>query len=303
MFDKGKRLIGIAGTIACLAFFIHTPSWPTPDKLFIFLIFIFLALGQAKELLMRLGPFVLLLLAYESFRGLIPQLNRRVEFEWMPYVDKLVFAGELPTKVLQNWWWSGHVQWYDFMFYLVYMLHFIFPLGIAILVWKTRERWYWRVISMYVFVSFTGFLTFLLYPAAPPWMATQTGVIEPVVRVSSEVWAALGVNDFALLYDKIAPNPVAAVPSLHAGYATLLFLIVAKLYGKKWAALAAVYPLIIYIGTIYMGDHYAIDEFLGAMYAVVAYYSVIGVFALYKKRFGSKVSDEPLVKTDPQKVG
>jgi hypothetical protein len=156
---------------------------------------------------------------------------------------------------------------------------------------------------MYVLVSFTGFLTFLLYPAAPPWMATQTGVIEPIVRVSSEVWAALGVNDFALLYDKIAPNPVAAVPSLHAGYATLLFLIVAKLYGKKWAALAAIYPLIIYIGTIYMGDHYAIDEFLGAVYAVAAFYGVIGLSTLYKKRFGTKLVPEPIVKNDPQKIG
>src|SRR3989344_6721851 len=110
------RFIGVLGSIICLAIFLNTPSFPTTDKLLIFLIFVFMSLGQATELIRRLLPFVALLLVYESFRGLAHSLNTRVEFSWMPNVDIAMF-GKLPTAWLQNLWWHGSVQWYDFMFY------------------------------------------------------------------------------------------------------------------------------------------------------------------------------------------
>ena len=64
------------------------------------------------------------------------------------------------------------------------------------------------------------------------------------------------------------------MPSLHAAYATLFLIFVYKLYGKKWAAIAAIYPFCIYVGTVYQGEHYAIDEIAGALYAICAYFIV-----------------------------
>jgi membrane-associated phospholipid phosphatase len=123
-------------------------------------------------------------------------------------------------------------------------------------------------------VSFAGFLTFLAFPAAPPWMASEKGIIEPIARVSSSVWYALGIHDFPSVYNKISPNPVAAMPSLHAAYATLFALLVIKIFNRsRWRFAAWVYPTIIYIGTVYSGEHYAIDEIIGAMYAVVGFYA------------------------------
>jgi membrane-associated phospholipid phosphatase len=119
-----------------------------------------------------------------------------------------------------------------------------------------------------------GFLTFLAFPAAPPWMAVEKGLIPPITRISSQIWAALGIQDFPSVYNKISPNPVAAVPSLHAAYATLLVIFIYKAFGKKWALVAAIYPFIIYVGTVYSGEHYAIDEILGGLYALVAYFAV-----------------------------
>lgn len=227
--------------------------------------------AQAKEMLKHLLPFVVLLLVYESFRGLVPHLNQHVNYLWMPAADRALFGGQLPTVVMQQWWWHGTVQWYDFAFYIAYMLHFILPIGLALLIWKYRDRYYWRYIATYLLVSFAGFITFLLFPAAPPWMAAQQGLIQPLTRVSSKVFTALGIQNFPSLYNKISPNPVAAVPSLHAAYATLLVLFVYKLFGKKWALVAAIYPLLIYVGTVYSGEHYAIDEVIGILYAVAAY--------------------------------
>jgi len=244
-----------------------------------------MAYGQGWAVFKRLAPFVGLLLVYESFRGLVPHLNTNVHYSELIDADRFIFFGRLPTKILQNWLWNGHVQWYDFIFYLFYMLHFILPFSLAILIWKKREKYYWRYVATFIGTSFAGFITFLFFPAAPPWMASDLGMIEPITRISSHVWFALGIHDFPSVYNRISPNPVAAMPSLHAAYATLFCMFIYKLYGKKWAALAAVYPFMIYLGTIYQGEHYFIDELVGALYAVAAYF---GVGWLWKKYFSKK---------------
>lgn len=271
------RVIGLLGTIVCIVLFVRQPSWPTPDKLIVFLTFVFMMFAQAKEMLKHLLPFVALLLVYESFRGLVPHLNSHVNYLWMPAADRLLF-GSLPTATLQSWWWHGTVQWFDYLFYLAYMLHFIMPIGLALLVWKYRARDYWQYVSTYLFVSFMGFVTFLAFPAAPPWLASDKGLIPPITRVSSNIFAALGIQNFPSVYNKLSPNPVAAVPSLHAAYATLLVIFVYKFFGKKWALLACVYPLLIFVGTVYMGEHYAIDEIIGFVYALVAFGAVSWLF-------------------------
>lgn len=267
------RYIGLVGTIACIVLFVVNPSWPTPDKLLVFFAFLFMSFGQAKALLRHLVPFVALLLVYESFRGMIPSLNSRVNYTWMPEMDILLFNG-LPTEWLQKLLWSGSVRWFDIGLYAVYMLHFILPLSLAIIVWKMREKYYWEFVASYIILSFAAFFTFLLFPAAPPWLAAERGVIPPITRISSSVWAVAGIKDFPSVYNAISPNPVAAVPSLHAAYATLLAMFIYRLFGKRWGLLAWLYPILIYFGTVYQGEHYVIDEIVGAFYAVATFYVV-----------------------------
>jgi membrane-associated phospholipid phosphatase len=136
-----------------------------------------------------------------------------------------------------------------------------------------REAHYWRFVTTYLLVSFAAFITFLAYPAAPPWMASDTGRIEPITRISSDVWYALGVHDFPSLYNEIAPNAVAAMPSLHAAYATLFALFVIRLFKSRWRYLALIHPAFIFFGTVYMGEHYAIDEIAGIAYGLAAYFA------------------------------
>jgi membrane-associated phospholipid phosphatase len=174
--------------------------------------------------------------------------------------------------VLQNWLWKGHTSWYDILFYIPYLLFFAVPLGLAILVWKTKDKYYWQVVMTYLVVFFGAFLTFLMYPTAPPWLAAQNHYIEPITRISTNVWFSLGIHDFPSLYSHIAPNPVAAIPSLHAACATLLSIFVFKLYGRKWGALSLIYPVLLYIGVVYEGEHYAFDVIAGIVYAAVGYW-------------------------------
>jgi membrane-associated phospholipid phosphatase len=142
---------------------------------------------------------------------------------------------------------------------------------LAVIIWRLKDSEYWRYVTAYVTVSFMGFLTFLLFPAAPPWMANDRGLIEPITRVSSAVWAAFGIHDFPSIYNKISPNPVAAMPSLHAAYSMLFALFITTLFKNRWRWLAWIYPLLIWVGTIYQGEHYAIDAVVGIVYALIAF--------------------------------
>lgn len=269
-YQRLTRIAGIAGTTLCSIAFVRSPSFPTPDKLFVFLLVLFMSFGQAWQLFKHLFPFVAVILIYESFRSVADKLNTHVEYLLAPHFDKFVF-GNLPTIYLQNWLWRGHTSWYDYALYFPYLLHFILPFGLALLVWKTREKYYWQVVCTYLVVAFGAFITFFLLPAAPPWLASQNHYIPHIERISSDVWAGLGLHDFPSLYNHIAPNAVAAIPSLHASWAVLLLLFVYSFWGRRWATVAAIYPLLIFIGTIYEGEHYAFDIFAGIIYAVAGY--------------------------------
>lgn len=290
-FDRRRQAlvaVGAAGSLGSIGIFLAEPSFPTPDKLLLFAVFVGLLFGQAKQVFIRLAPFVVLLLIYESFRGIVPGLNHRVNYMWMPEVDRWMF-GSLPTETLQRWLWSGQAQWYDFVFYLPYMLHFVLPFALAIIVWKTREHEYWRYITAFVSISFAAFVIYLLFPAAPPWMSSDMGLIEPISRVSSSVWFSLGISDFPSLYSQVAANPVAAVPSLHAAYATLFAMFVISFFKSGWRYLSLTYPALIYVGTVYQGEHYVIDAILGAGLAVAGFYASPGIVKVLA-RFGNSLN-------------
>ena len=73
----------------------------------------------------------------------------------------------------------------------------------------------------------------------------------------------------------IDPNPYAAIPSLHAGYAFLCFLFVVTIAWKtrwRWSALGigAIYPLAQSFAVVYTGNHYVVDLMIGYLYAATA---------------------------------
>ena len=103
------QAVGLTGSVIIAVIFVQKPSWPTPDKLVIFMTFVFMIFSQARAMLVRLAPFIGLLLVYESLRGLAPHLNSNVNYTFMPYFDKFVF-GDLPTQSLQQLLWNGSVM-------------------------------------------------------------------------------------------------------------------------------------------------------------------------------------------------
>jgi hypothetical protein len=270
MYRQWVRIGGILGLVIFITTYILHPGLLNLDTVAIFALCIFAIYGQVTEFLKRLGPFIILLLFYDSFRGFSSSLNSHIVYRFMPNADKFLF-GRLPTVELQHLLWHGHVTWYDYIFTGAYMLHFVLVILLVTLVWKTRESHYIEVAATYVLVAMAGFLTFIVLPAAPPWLASQKGIIPPITRITFQVWNSMGLHNVVSSYNRFSPDVTSALPSIHSAFATLFFIFVTKLYGKKWGALAAVYPLLIWFGTVYMGEHYAIDEIAGVVYAVSGY--------------------------------
>jgi membrane-associated phospholipid phosphatase len=282
VWSKHGRMLGVIGAVVWLIWFAFVPSWPTPDKLFVLMLCGFAAVGAAREGVVKFAPFIALLLVYESFRGVADDLNSRVEFSGLIRADEMLFGGELPTIRLQNWFFDGEAGAFEVVMYGVYMLHFVVPFALAFLLWWRRPEYYWNYATSIVVTSFAGFATFVAFPAAPPWLARQQGYTDGFAHLSAEAWSHLGLRSVPTLYEQMSPNPVAAVPSLHAAYATLFAMFVFMAFGRRWGALSVIYPLAIYFSTVYLGEHYLIDEIIGSIYAVVGFFAARWIVAWVK---------------------
>lgn len=269
--------------LLAIALFITKRSFWTPDTLFLILLVISVVFGQVRPFLVRFVPFLGLLLVYDSFRSIATQLNSHVNYFPMIDFDRWMFGGHLPTVELQHLLWHGHLQWYDFYFYFLYTIHFLVPVVLAVVIWRFRDKLYWQYVWAIVGLSFAAFITYVLFPAAPPWLANVHHLIEPIHRISSDVWQAMGVNNFSEVYSNMSPNEVAAVPSLHSAYPLLFTLFIIRLFGIRRTWWVLIYPVSMWIGVVYLGEHYVFDVILGALYALGAYVAADRLFVWYNQ--------------------
>ncbi|RBY90698.1 phosphatase PAP2 family protein [Blastococcus sp. TF02A-26] len=212
-------------------------------------------------------PLAAVLLAYDASRGLADGLGMPVHVAELADADRWFTGGVLPTVWLQE-----HVQaeWWLALASLVYSSHFVVtPLVLGVLWVRDRRRW-GRCARAVVALSVAGLATYVLYPAAPPWLAAREGVIPPVERLSSAGWEVLGLPRAGALLDsgQGQVNLVAAVPSLHTAFAVLMCGVLFPLARRWWQRTALVaYAVLMPVVLVWGGEHYVVDTLLGGAYA------------------------------------
>ena len=242
------------------------------DRYFLILLVPALALGAGRAYVRDFLPFIALVLLYEQARGVAHLIHPSPFYEPMILFDNWLGIGELPTTRLQDWLWQGDLQWYDHALSLLNRMHFIVPPTLLLLIWLERRELFYRCAATLLAVSYAGAVTFLVFPAAPPWLASKHELVPHVYRIgyieggsspldTSKSWIA----------EQLLANPVAAVPSLHAGYATLVVLFAYAWRGRLGLWLAAPYALGMWFNVIYLGDHYVVDIFAGVAYALAGW--------------------------------
>lgn len=257
--------------------------WFSPDQFFVFVLFGTFLIGRAKMFIQDWGPFLILYSCYEFFRGLVPFISNNVHIFPMINADKFIF-GFIPTVRLQNLLYNPeHLAWYDYVSVTLYICHFVTPMIVGFYFWYRDRAFFKKYTFGILAVSYAAFITFILFPAMPPWMASNSGYIPQIKEVTGVVMSHFFKTTVNLpsLYNLFGGDPVAAMPSLHAAFPTIIFLFIYK-WNKKWGLLFFPYVIGVWFAVIYLGEHYFVDVLAGAFYALVIYL-LVDYFHPYQK--------------------
>ena len=210
------------------------------------------------------------------------QVGARLHVLGPTRADELVF-GFVPTVRLQERLVDGSSHWYDAAAALVYVTHFLsIPLVTAVIWFCLRDRFRdWVVAALTL--SLVGISGYAAYPAAPPWLASERGTIGDVDRISHLGWEHLGLDAIGQLTElaQQSSNPVAAMPSLHAGAALLVALFLWPSIGTLGRAALLAYAFLMALTLVYTGEHYVADVVAGWLVATVA---VVAAAAMRQRR-------------------
>ena len=222
-------------------------------------------------------PFVGFLYLYDYTRGLASWVGMPVHVDEAAALDKVIGAGQVPTVRLQHALFDPtHVRWYDIVVSLTYFTHF-FLVWIIAAVLYLRSRAQWAAWARRLLVlSYAGLVTFIVYPAAPPWYAAQRGVIAPVSRIASRGWDTLGLHITGALIQQgqAASNDVAAIPSLHGGFPLLVTVFFWRRSPVWLRTLMVAYTAMMAFSLVYAGEHYVVDILIGYVYVAATMLAV-----------------------------
>jgi membrane-associated phospholipid phosphatase len=213
-----------------------------------------------------------LLIVYFYSREMADNLGMTVRYSEPIAIDKLLGFGDTPSARLQSVLCgspcdpSSSAHWYDRVFIIVWMSHFTVGLGVAVMLWLRNRHEFKKWMRRYLAVNFVALISYLLFPTAPPWMASAEGRLpSDVYRLSARAWVGprpdgVGGGDPA----GWAGNAVAAMPSLHAAVAFLVALYAVQRLTSRWRWLFMLYPLTMSFALVYLGEHYVTDVLAGA---------------------------------------
>lgn len=215
------------------------------------------------------------LVVYFYSRGLTDELGLPVHYTMPIRVDEWLGGGTLPTTRLQEAWCgdpclkSSDPGPHDLFFTTVYATHFLAGLTIAAVLW-VRKRSEWVLwMRRFIAINFGALVVYILYPMAPPWMASEYGIIaEDLPRLTGRGWRNVGLDRIDLILNGVG-NPVAAMPSLHAGITFLIAMYAIWRLRTPWRWLLALYPLAMSVTLVYYAEHYVIDIVAGAALAAL----------------------------------
>lgn len=264
--DKTILLIQFFFIMCFISINLFSGIFPSMEILFALCLLIFIWRSKDRKLLVALLPFCILILTFQSLRGFADNLSpSRIHITDLIAWEKLLFNGWIPAYVIQKY--IPTLPGYHLisgLCNLLYIIHFVTPVLVAIFLWYKNNKGYWYFVGGITVITYVAFIVYYLFPAAPPWWATQYGYLldQPVYLTSFFYYPALITNT--------GPNPVAAMPSLHMAYPTFIALMV-NYYWPKKATIFYLLPIMVGFSTLLLGHHYIIDLIAGVVLSVVVF--------------------------------
>ena len=132
------------------------------------------------------------------------------------------------------------------------------------------QRFTWSFLALNV----AGFITYHVYPAAPPWYFHHYGCVVDLATHANEgpnlarVDAWLGIPYFAGVYGR-SSDVFGAVPSLHVAYPLLMLIEGFRRHRWLGRVLLVWFYLSMCFAAVYLDHHWVFDIVLGSIYTVV----------------------------------
>src|SRR5258708_2108041 len=244
--------------IGLTAFMIVSGVGITPDRYVLVLLLASLFIKRSRQFLFDWAPFLFILIFYDFLRSLADDLDTRAHFLEPIKADQSLF-GTLPTLSLQHLFYHGTLHWYDYLASIFYFLHFALPLAFGYILWLKSRDHFKRFSTSLLVLSYSAYITYVIYPAAPPWLASKMGYLPPVTKILDQALQSFPDRlHLPTIYYNFDPNLVAAIPSLHVAYPFLVFLFCLKLF-RSQAIFFFFYTLGVWLSIVYLGEHYVID--------------------------------------------
>jgi len=293
-------LIGIVVYFVLINQIIHV----RPDHAFLALIVFSLALGKgnSKQFLIDWSPFIFFWVAYDMMRGIADSVRSVINVIPPVYVEFKIFGSWLGHQIPCFFWehyqaiHDGQVlkALLDVMGANFYTLHFGAPLIIGWIFWHTTSdrKMFYHFVYTLTLLNIMALITFMLYPAAPPWYVYKYGLGQPVGLIEGSASGLvnfdklIGTKFLQSIWDTFNANLFAAIPSLHGAYPCVIAFFGMKKFKKK-RALWLLYPIGTWFSAVYLGEHYIIDLIIGLIYFIIAYQIVSRL--IYPKLFKNYV--------------
>ena len=229
---------------------------------------------KTRQFLRSFWPFIATGVVYDSMRYFYwPAIAGRVHVE-APYALERSWFGI--GGLTPNEWLLRHPSpLLDLACGFAYLVYVGEYLAMALLLFFRRRFDALRTFAIaFLVVNLLGFVTYFIYPAAPPWYVAQYGFGPARLDVHSDAAAAsrfdqlLGTHFFADIYGR-GVDVYGAIPSLHVAYPLLVVWAAFRTRELRWARGPAIaFFLLMCFSAVYLQHHYVIDVLLGVAYAV-----------------------------------
>jgi membrane-associated phospholipid phosphatase len=216
--------------------------------------------APAVQAMREVLPFLACILVYTNLHDTIGFVNPHDVHDTLAALDRTLF-GVVPAVWAERFVSPGLTELMQF-FYLGFAA--IAPSTSLILLAQRRRREF-RAATLGVIVCFyMGYLLYVIFPAAPPRLVLVYE-FKRTLQGYPHLFSNLSARAFALL----PVDSRAAFPSLHAAV-SLLALVYAWRYVRAWFWVLLPFAVGLWVSTIYLRHHYAVDLLAGWMLAPVA---------------------------------
>jgi membrane-associated phospholipid phosphatase len=262
---EGRSRLLLIGSVIYLAVIFGVMLWLgvsiEPEWVLLVLLVIAIALGRGRRFVADWTPFLLLFFAYEAMRGFAARLAPHD----LSGMERALFAGTIPTLTLQHAFYRpGVIGIQDLIAMVFYFMHFVLPIVVGFVFWVNSREHYWRFISALLVMCFLAFVTYLVWPSAPPWYQ-----LHEVVKINDQTVHRLWGYTLVFIYHAFNPNQFAAFPSLHAAFPALAAVYAWRRYRALGIGLV-LWTAGVAISIVYLGEHYVVDALASAVYVAAA---------------------------------